>query len=253
MKQMEQTAHRLADEAGKILQKWFRNPTIAIEVKSDKTFVCQADIESEEKMRSIILNVFPDHGILGEESAPHNANAEWVWVLDPLDGTGAFLDGIPLFGVLVALYHKGEPVFGLVDMPILKERWWSDGKTTFFNGNPCSTLNTATKIQDVTVYASSPHMFLGSRQPQFENLRKHCSKGCYGLHCYAYGLLASGNIDLVAEADMKVFDYAPMAPIIKGAGGMATNWDGKPLGLNSGDTILAAASANLHAQALKCL
>ena len=256
-RQIATLAHNVADEAGKILQRWFRRGDSTPELKPDETFVCKADLESEDAIRSLIAKQFPTDGILGEERDPTNPKAEWVWVLDPLDGTNAFLDGIPLFGVLVALYRRGEngtseAVYGLVDMPILKERWWGDGSEAFYNGTKCRTKAPAT-LAEASVYASSPHMFRAGYQPQFQRLASKCRRAAYGLHCYAYGLLASGTIPLVAEADMKLFDFAPMPAILKAAGGVITNWEGEPAGLTSGETILAAGDANLHSQALRCL
>ena len=252
--QLHKLAHRLADEGGEILKKWFRNVDGArISVKDDATPVCQADLEAEELLRGLINEHCPDHGICGEELGSENENAEWVWVLDPLDGTSAFLEGIPIFGMLIALFHQGQPVYGVIDHPILRERWWGDGSRAFHNGAACKTAATAS-LGSAVLYASSPHMFKDKEKAaSFAELREKCLKASYGLHCYSYGLLADGNRCLVAEADMKLFDYAPMAPIITAAGGVISDWQGRPLTLKGGDTVLAAANPKLHAEALKCL
>ncbi len=251
--QLGNFAHRLADEGGEILKKWFRNIDEAeVSLKSDSTPVCKADLEAEELLRGIIRKHYPHHGVCGEEFGNDNEKAEWVWVLDPLDGTSAFLEGVPVFGSIIALFHRGKPAYGIIDHPVLKERWWGNGKNAFHNGKDCRT-STNGNLNKAVIYASSPHMFNSATKEGFDRLRRKCLKAGYGLHCYSYGLLASGSNCLVAEAGMKLFDYAAMPPIINGAGGVISDWSGDPLGPASGDKVLASANLTLHNQALRCL
>lgn len=250
--QLQKLAHRLADEGGEILKKWFGKVGNG-SLKDDNTPVCEADLQAEELIRNLIRKHHPNHGIMGEEFGNENENAEWVWVLDPLDGTAAFLEGIPIFGSLIALFHRNRPIYGVIDHPLLKQRWWGDTDSAFYNGAACKT-DRGVRLAQAVVYASSPHMFKTvAKAAAFDRLRGGCRKAGYGLHCYSYGLLASGGGCLVAEADMKLFDYAAMAAIIPAAGGSISDWRGKPLNLRSGDTVLAAANPTLHAQALNLI
>jgi len=237
----------LADAAGAIIRRYFRQP-IAVEDKPDRTPVTIADREAEMAMRNLIAKRFPDDGILGEEHGPKRADAARVWVLDPIDGTKSFIAGIPLFGTLIALVENGVPVVGIIDQPILRERWiGAPGRATTLNGKTvrsrtCPSLNAA------LLYATSPDMF-GADRPVFEKLRGTVKATRFGADCYAYAQLASGFIDLVVEADLKPYDYCALAPVIAGAGGSMTDWLGKPLGLKSDGRVIAAGDATLGPQA----
>jgi inositol-phosphate phosphatase/L-galactose 1-phosphate phosphatase/histidinol-phosphatase len=245
-------AQRMADESGKILRRYFRND-FAFEDKPDATPVTKADREVEKMLRGMIAAEYPDHGIVGEEFGAVRENAEVVWVLDPIDGTSGFITGKPLFGTLIGCVHKGVPVAGVIDHPALSERWLGGaGTPTTFNGKrvrvrPCA------RISEAMLYATTPHMFVGGDAYAFEALCEAVKRPQYGADCYAYGLLASGFVDLVVESSMKPSDYCALAPVVAAAGGIITDWEGRPLGLKSDGRVIAAGDARIHARALKIL
>ena len=232
-------AGRLADTARTIVMSYFRKPLQTID-KEDLTPITIADRETEQAMRALIEETFPDHGILGEEFENKNIDAHYVWALDPIDGTKSFITGTPLFGTLVSLLKDGLPVIGIIDMPALNERWIGcEGSPTLFNGEsvrvrPCSGIG------DAWLYATSPHMFPGEDFTAFERVRKQAHCTLYGTDCYAYGLLANGGCDLVVEATMGIYDFCALVPVVTGAGGYMADWQGKPLGLQSDGRVIAA-------------
>lgn len=245
-------ANDLAEQSGAILRRYFRQP-IAVDDKSDASPVTIADREVEQTLRAAITRAFPEHGILGEEFGSHQTDADYVWVLDPIDGTKSFITGKATFGTLIALCHKGAPVVGVIDQPILKERWvGAEGRPTTFNGAAVKT-RASVPIADALLYATTPQMFVGADLADFARLTAQVKYPLYGADCYAYGLLASGFTDLVCEASLKPYDYCALAPVVAGAGGKITDWQGQPLTIASGPRVLAAGDAALHAQALAVL
>ena len=245
-------AEKLADAARDVVMGHFRKP-LEIDAKPDNSPVTIADKQAEDAMRALIGDAFPEHGIIGEERAGKNEDAETVWVLDPIDGTQSFVTGKPLFGTLIGLLQRGRPVLGVIDMPALEERWiGAAGRPTLFNAEPV-TVRACAGIEEAWLYATSPHMFEDADFPVFERLRKACWRTIYGAECMAYGLLASGLVDIVCEGTMDLHDYAPMVPIIEGAGGVITDWGGKALGMDGDGTVLAAGDAACHAAALELL
>jgi len=204
-------------------------------------------------MRSMIEAACPSHGIVGEEFGTHNGGAEFVWVLDPIDGTQAFVTGKPLFGTLIALLHEGQPVLGIIDVPAMAERWIGvSGQPTLFQGKP-ACVRACDSVGDAWLYATSPQMFTEHNFPRFEKLRKQTRRAVYGAECYGYGLVASGWTDMVCEDTLQPYDYAAIVPIIEGAGGIMTDWQGRRLGLESDGTVLASGSAAIHEQAIDFL
>ena len=245
-------AGRLADTAARIAMKYFRRD-LAVDDKTDQSPVTGADREAEAAMRDILGAAFPEHGVYGEELGKVRIDAEYVWVLDPIDGTQSFVTGKPLFGTLIALTRRGVPVLGVMDAPALNERWVGiEGRPTTFNGAPARVRGCA-ELGQAWLYATSPQMFPGGDFDAFERLRARVRRAVYGAECYAYGLLASGHVDLVAEATMKPYDFLALAPIVTGAGGVITDWSGEPLTLGSGDRVLAAGDARIHGAALEVL
>jgi inositol-phosphate phosphatase / L-galactose 1-phosphate phosphatase / histidinol-phosphatase len=244
-------AKKLADCARDIVLPYFRQPLDIIS-KADDSPVTIADREAEQAMRALIKNTFPDHGILGEEFGQENIDADYVWALDPIDGTKSFITGTPLFGTLVSLLKAGSPVIGIIDMPALNERWVGcDGRPTTFQGKnvhvrPCASLDKA------WLYATSPHMF-ESDFPAFEKVRKQTHCALYGIDCYAYGLLANGACDLVIEATMGIYDFCALAPVVAGAGGTMTDWRGGALNLQSDGRVVAAGDPAMSRAALDIL
>lgn len=249
-------AERLADTARGVVLRYFRQ-SLSVDRKADETPVTVADREAEAAMRAEIAAEFPDHGVVGEEQGSDRPNAEYVWILDPIDGTKRFITGHPQFGTLVGLLHRGRPVLGMIDMPAMCERWIAAaGHPTRHHDSravrvsrvrPCPTLDEA------TLFATSPHMFKGDEFAAFERVRTRVALPLYGSECYGYGLLASGFADLVIEAGMGVYDYLPLVPVIEGAGGTVTDWAGKALSLTSDGRVLAAGDRRCHAAALDLL
>ena len=245
-------AHRLADAARPISARYFRTP-VPVDDKSDKSPVTIADREAEAAMRAILTKEVPAHGVYGEEHGVERADAEFVWVLDPIDGTRAFITGLPIWGTLIALLHDGVPVLGVIDQPILKERWLGvAGWQSTFNRQAirvraCPTLDRA------YMYSTSPIMFSGDVSRKHEALSHAVKLFRWGGDCYAYGLLASGHVDLVVENAHKLYDYAALAPVITGAGGLITDWQGKPLDMHSDGSVLAAGDPAVHRAAARIL
>jgi len=238
-------AGRLADIAGPIVARYFRSD-LTIADKADASPVTAADREAEAAIRAVLEAECPDHGILGEEHGTENLEAEYVWVLDPIDGTKAFVTGKPLFGTLIALCQNGVPVLGVIDQPILKERWLgATGHPTSYNGEAIST-RACRDLSEAWLYATSPDMFRDADETAFNRLAESVKFPLYGGDCYSYGLLASGFTDIVCEARMKPYDYCALVPVVEGAGGKMSDWAGKPLTLNSDGRVLAVGDATLQ-------
>jgi inositol-phosphate phosphatase/L-galactose 1-phosphate phosphatase/histidinol-phosphatase len=239
-------AHALAEAAGAIARRYFRT-AIAIVDKPDLTPVTIADREAENAMRQLIEREFPAHGIIGEEEGRIRDDAEWVWVLDPIDGTKNFISGIPLFGTLIGLAHRGVPVLGVIEQPVLRERWvGTRGRPSTLNGAPIRTRACASLTQ-ATLFSTTPDMFRGEDSTRFARLKNQVKLARYGADCYAYAQLASGFIDLVVERDLKPYDYCALVPVIEGAGGVLTDWDGRALDLGSDGRVIAAGNLALAA------
>jgi inositol-phosphate phosphatase/L-galactose 1-phosphate phosphatase/histidinol-phosphatase len=242
----------LADAAGGAIRPYFRRP-LAVHDKADLSPVTAADRAAEAAMRSLIERRFPEHGIIGEEFGRLRDAAEFVWVLDPIDGTKSFISGVPLFGTLIALTRDTRPVLGIIDQPISCERWvGTTGRPTTFNGTAvrcrsCPGLGAA------TLFATSPDMFKPGDGAAFARVSQAVKLTRFGADCYAYGLLSSGFIDLVLEASLKPYDFCAMVPIVRGAGGVATDWRGADLNLISDGRVLVAGDPRTHQAALAML
>jgi histidinol phosphatase-like enzyme (inositol monophosphatase family) len=197
---------------------------------------------------------YPDHGLIGEEFPAERADAEFVWVFDPIDGTKSFITGRPLFGTLIALCRAGRPILGVVDHPALNERWiGAAGHPTRNNGTVVKT-RACPSLDRAALFASSPHLFEdGHGEAGFTRVRRGAKLVQYGSDCYHYGLVASGHGDLAIEARMAIYDYLAAVPVVEGAGGRVTDWQGQPLTLASGDRVVAAGDPALHQQALALL
>jgi inositol-phosphate phosphatase/L-galactose 1-phosphate phosphatase/histidinol-phosphatase len=245
-------AAELADAAGEAIRPHFRQP-IAVTDKPDLSPVTVADRAAEAAMRRLIIARFPQHGIIGEEYGPERADAEFVWVLDPIDGTKSFISGVPLFGTLIALTRQDRPILGIIDQPISRERWIGvEGRPTTMNGQlirtrPCADLGAA------TVFSTSPDMFKGTDAEAYARVAAAAKLVRFGADCYAYGLVALGLIDVVIEASLKPYDFSATAPVIEGAGGIVTDWTGKPLGLGSDGRVVAAGDRRVHRRVLALL
>jgi inositol-phosphate phosphatase / L-galactose 1-phosphate phosphatase / histidinol-phosphatase len=245
-------ALRLADAAGAKIRPHFRKP-LAVEDKADLTPVTVADRAAEAAMRALIEAHFPDHGILGEEFGRVREDAEFIWVLDPIDGTKSFISGVPLFGTLIALTRSRRPILGVIDQPISRERWvGAAGRATTLNGTAIRCRDCAT-LDGATLFATTPDMFKGKDAASFARVSVTVKLTRFGADCYAYGLLAAGFVDLVLEASLKPYDFCAMVPIVEGAGGLATDWRGAPLDLTSDGRILVAGDRRAHRAAMALL
>ena len=253
--EMIAAAEAAVDAAGAVIRPLFRSPLL-VEAKGDASPVTEADRGAERAMRAVLSARFPGHGIWGEEYGADRAGAEWLWLLDPIDGTRAFVTGRPLFGCLVALLHRGRPVLGVIDQPVAGERWIGvAGEATRFRSpmggaprcRPCATVGEA------EFSCTSPEMFRPEDQPGFDRLRRAARRATWGGDCYAYGLLALGLVDIVAEATMQPWDWAALVPVVEGAGGRVTGWDGRPLAVEGDGRVLAVGDPALLADAVALL
>ena len=246
-------AERLADAAGSVIRPYFRSK-IAIDQKVDETPVTIADREAEEVMRALIGETYPDHGIEGEEFGADRTDAPYVWHLDPIDGTKSFITGRPLFGTLVSLAHHGKPIVGVIDHCMLNERWTgSAGRPSSWNGEPIRARSCPC-LADAILYVTSPKMF---KQPgehtAFSRVEDKVALPLYGGDCYAYGQLAMGFADIIVEADLDTHDYLALIPVIEGAGGIITDWEGRALTPDSDGRVVAAGDPAVHTEALELL
>jgi myo-inositol-1(or 4)-monophosphatase len=248
-------AEAAADLAGQVIRPLFRS-ALLVEAKGDASPVTEADRQAELAIRALLRERFPEHGIWGEEYGPERPEAEWLWVLDPIDGTRAFVTGRPLFGTLIGLLHRGRPVLGLIDQPGIGERWIGlEGEPTRFRSplggsprcRPCPAVGNA------ELSCTSPDMSEPQDRPGFERLRAAARRVTWGGDCYAYGLLALGLVDVVCESTMKPWDWAALVPVVAGAGGRVTGWDGKPLTLESDGRVLAVGDPALLEEAVGLL
>ncbi len=242
-------AERLAETSGPIARAYFRSG-LTVEDKSDQTPVTAADKEAETAMRALIEGAYPTHGIIGEEYGSVRTDAEYVWVLDPIDGTRSFVAGLPMFGTLIALLRGGRPVVGVIDHPALGERWVGAAeRPTLLNGKPVQTRDCAS-LTAATIYCTAPEMFEGAALEIFNRCRDDARVIRYGTDCYGYAMVASGFGDLVIEAGMSAYDYLPLVSVIDGAGGVITDWEGKALGPRSDGRVVASGDRRLHAEVL---
>lgn len=267
LSQFVDLANELAEVAGSITKKFFRQP-LTIDSKADKSPVTEADRQAEHAMRQKIADRFPDHGIFGEEEGmqqPRDTDAQYLWVLDPIDGTKSFITGKPVFGTLIALLRNGVPVLGVMDQPITQERWIGvKGQGTTHNKQAVHTRQ-CKDISLAYLYATTPHMFSpeDNSEKAFNSVRDAVRTPLYGCDCYAYGLLACGHVDLVVEADLKPYDFMALVPIVEEAGGIMTDWLGNPLKWRCAPDgylmdslpgeVLAAGDKGIHDAAVKLL
>ena len=252
LQQLAHFAGELADAAGAAIRPHFRQP-INVDAKSDASPVTIADRQSEQAMRALINQRYPVHGIFGEEFGSEREDAQFLWVLDPIDGTKAFITGVPLFGSLIGLMRDGRPVVGVIDQPISGERWLGvEGRASTLNGRPIRT-RACRSLSEAVLYTTTTETYHGADRERFRALRARARLTRYSADCYAFGVLAAGFVDLVVEAGLKLYDYAALIPVIEGAGGRITDWSGMPLGRHSDGRVLAAGDPALHAEVLKIL
>lgn len=242
------------DAAAAAIRPHFRAGVTADD-KSDDSPVTVADRGAEQAMRAVLAERFPAFGIIGEEFAPAQPNQRFCWVLDPIDGTRAFITGRPIFGSLIALLDRDMPVMGLIDQPITGERWIGvAGEPTQFRGaygragcRACPVLG------DAELSATSPEIFDAASWAGFERVRKAAKRTSWGGDCYAYGLIALGGIDAIVEPSLKLWDWAALVPVIEGAGGMVRDWSGAPLRRGGSGDVIAVGDPALMPQIMALL
>ena len=251
----------LAAVAGEAIMPFFRTALPTRDKGGPGRFdpVTEADRAAESAMRHLIRSTFPAHGIVGEEFDDHQPDAEYVWVLDPIDGTKSFISGLPTWGTLVALEHGGVPVYGTMHQPFTHERFFGDNARATWSGRnahgteivhhlrarPCASL------ADATVMTTSPALMEPSERALFERVSSEAKLVRFGGDCYSYCMVAAGHVDLVIESGLKPYDIAALIPIIKGAGGVVTTWSGEDA--QDGGAVVAASDPRVHEAALKLL
>jgi inositol-phosphate phosphatase / L-galactose 1-phosphate phosphatase / histidinol-phosphatase len=231
---------RLADAAGEAIRPFYR-ADFGLESKSDASPVTLADRAAEAAIRTILEKERPEDGIIGEEYGSVRESASRQWVIDPIDGTTSFVAGRPIFGTLIALMQDGWPVLGLIDQPILKERWvGAIGQGTKMNGKPVKT-RLCTELKEAILSTTSPNCFSAHEGEHFMALAAKTAhrRLIWGGDCYNYALLANGHIDIVVEAGLKLHDFAALIPVVEGAGGMMCDWNGDPLSADSAGDVIA--------------
>jgi inositol-phosphate phosphatase / L-galactose 1-phosphate phosphatase / histidinol-phosphatase len=232
-------AGRLADAAGAAILPYFRGAH-GIEAKDDQSPVTLADRAAEEAMRRLIIAERPMDGIQGEEFGVREGTSGRLWVLDPIDGTRAFIAGRPIFGTLIALVEDGWPLLGIIDQPVTRERWLGvTGRPTLFNGAPAAT-RICRELDQAILATTSPALFDDAQLHAFEHLDSAVMSTVLGGDCYNYGCVASGWLDVVVEAGLKLHDFAALVPIVEGAGGRMCDWQGDPLHAGSTGEVIAA-------------
>jgi myo-inositol-1(or 4)-monophosphatase len=246
---------QLASVSGDTILPFFRT-ALAIENKQPGGFdpVTAADRAAESAMRALIRKTFPGHGIIGEEHGAERTDAEYVWVLDPIDGTKSFITGMLAWGTLIGLMRFGEPVFGMIHQPFTRERFTGDGGAARYRGpagnrelrvRPCASLG------DAILTTTSPLLMNEADRASFKRVEKAVKTSRYGGDCYAYCMLAAGLIDLVIETEIKPYDIVAVIPVVTGAGGIVTTWENGPA--QAGGRVIVAGDARVHAAALKLL
>ena len=247
---------RLATASGETILPFFRT-SLSIDNKGaahDFDPVTEADRAAEAVMRRLIKANFPQHGIVGEEFGNEREDAEYVWVLDPIDGTKSFISGFPIWGTLIALLHQQTPVFGMMHQPFIGERFSGDNASAHYSGSAGErrlAVRRCASLLEATVFTTSPLLMNEQDRATFARVEKTARLTRYGGDCYSYCMLAAGHLDLVIETELKPYDIAALIPIITGAGGVVTTWEGKPA--QNGGRIIAAGDRRVHEAAMKVL
>ena len=252
-KELLEFTNKFADKSGSILQKnYLKN--FDIQKKLDGSFVTNIDKEIESLFRKLLKKSYPSHGVLGEEFGGQNLDAEYLWIIDPLDGTHSFISGKPLFGTLISCTKENVPFIGLIDIPIMKQRWIGGiGAGVFFNGRKCQNIKIKNSLKDSIVSSTSTLMFDTKDSLKVKEIYQKTRFPIFGTDCYAYGLLLLGKIDLIVEANLKPWDFMAQIPLIKELGGNISDWKGKKLDIDSDGKVIASMNNNHHKKLINFL
>ena len=254
----------LATASGEAILPFFRT-SIGVEDKSGRDSashavfdpVTEADRAAETIMRRMIGANFPAHGIVGEEFGSIRADAEYVWVLDPIDGTRAFISGLPVWGTLIGLTRNGVPGYGLMHQPFTRERFRGDGRSAHWGQGPRAATDRRLRtrrckdLSQATLMTTTPALFTAAERSLYDAIERRVRLARYGADCYAYCMLAAGHVDLVIESGLKPYDIVALVPIVEGAGGTVTSWDGGSPA--QGGRIVACGDKGLHEEVLRML
>jgi len=245
-------ANRLADEAGIISMEYFRT-SLDIESKSDESPVTIADKNTELKLRSMIEKKYPDHGILGEEFDSINPDAEFIWVIDPIDGTKSYLAGHKDFGNLISLTQNKKPIIGIINCPAHDERWVGAKNQNSTINQQSSKTSSVTKIEDAYFFSSGLYFDEPHLRNAVDKIKHKVKYYRYGGDCYMYGMVASGLIDFVIEDTLKVHDYMALVNVIEGSGGKVTDKFGNEITTDSRGSCIASANEKLHSELISLI
>lgn len=243
----------LADTSGAVILPYFR-AALAVENKlADGAYdpVTVADRSAEQAMRALIEARYPAHGILGEEFGAARADADTVWVLDPIDGTRAFISGLPVWGTLIGLTEGGKPALGMMHQPFTRERFFGDCRSARYkgpDGERAIKTRACADLSDAVLFCTTPAMFNAEDRAAYDRVEAAVRLARYGVDCYAYCMVAAGQVDLVIEGSLQPYDIVPLIPVIEGAGGVVTNWTGGPA--TAGGRVVASGDPRLHDKAL---
>jgi inositol-phosphate phosphatase / L-galactose 1-phosphate phosphatase / histidinol-phosphatase len=250
--ELMQAALEISAAAEPISLRYFRSG-VTVEDKADESPVTAADRETERTIRAEIERRFPDHAILGEEFGKSDADSQFTWIIDPIDGTRSFICGVPLFGMLLGVLQGGRPVAGVIRMPALGEVFaGSRGSGATMNGAPIRCRST-TKVDEGRIFINEANRLFANDPKRLARLLAFGHTRRFFNDCYPFGLIAMGQIDVVVDFDLQPYDYLPVVPVVEAAGGVITDWSGAPLGLGSDGTVLAAATPELHKAAMDLL
>lgn len=262
---LRQLAMRALDEARPTTLRWFRQPIDVDDKRAGGDAqrgagitidpVTRADREAEAIIRRVLLEGAPDIGFFGEETGSHESRDGLLWVVDPIDGTRAYISGMPMWGTLIALYDGQAPILGFLDQPVLDERFIGHGNEAYLqcaSGQVALVTRQDCELDSAVLYCTSPEMFTTDSQlAAFERVRSRVALSRFGGDCYAYAMLASGFVDLIIECDLQPYDVQALIPIVTAAGGVISHWDGGSAA--AGGCVVAAGSKALHSHVLTLL
>jgi myo-inositol-1(or 4)-monophosphatase len=248
----------LADAAAGAIMPYFRAP-LSVENKRSDGFdpVTAADRAGEAAMRTLIGATYPDHGIVGEEYGTDRGDAEYVWVLDPIDGTRGFITGVPVWGILIGLTRRGQPILGMMHQPFSGERFSGNGSEAWYRRGASAPVRLKTRacpdVAAASLFTTSPRLFNRLDAPSYRRVESTARLTRYSCDCYGFCMVAMGHADIAIEAGLQPYDIVALIPIITGAGGQVTDWDGNAATVAAGGRALASGDARVHAEAIRAL